>query len=706
LKFPAVLVVLLAGAGLLVPGGLCRAVEINGSARVIGGVTSTENGDNRNQDLLNQIYFLNFSQELFPYIRLDLIYRGTQFNTQATDLDFFRKSQEPSVRLVYRLPQFRAFFLYSSRENRSSNEFQDLNIDSFQADLSWTPQWGPVFALRTRKDTNTAEAVAVFGRDTQTRALDFSLVYDRAQWRAIYKYLITDVNNLDTGFKLEQERHEFQGTYNDFVWDNQISYYVDALVSINDQKEEIPQGNVLGEPVPARGGLYVVDTSPDLGQLNLAPDLNDRDVTTPARESALPGAPFIQIGGANTDRNLGLDLGFNRPLTRLLITVDAVSGPAVVWRVYHSPDNFTWTEISGVTHRFDQAFLRYEVSFPQTEDRFFKAVNVSTNSQADVQVTELQAFVEVTTFTRLDAESYRIGAGTTIGPMEGVTGVFNFYYNNDQSILGGLTGRDTRILNYDALLRVELTPHMGLNFAYRLADFEQRQAPVIARTEDFYSISLDWSPMATADMSFLASKRIEKEREQLIRETDILHVRARTDLYPALRLISEVIYNDIDDPFSGFTQQTIRISETMDSKVTERWDLSATISAAWFDYSARIDLNQRTTAQVDTRYRPVPFLTLIGSWNTWLEDRDLGNVNTLNQRYGIVYSPGNKLSLSGFHQDFRTEGGSRTTTTGTGLSYRLNRHFTLFASASRSTTEPAVVRAAVSNVSAGFNLSF
>ena len=96
------------------------------------------------------------------------------------------------------------------------------------------------------------------------------------------------------------------------------------------------------------------------------------------------------------------------------------------------------------------------------------------------------------------------------------------------------------------------------------------------------------------------------------------------------------------------------------------------------DYSARVDLNQRTTLQLDTRYRPLTFLTLIGSWNTWLEDRDLGDVNTLNQRYGIVYSPGTKLSLSGFHQDFNTEGGNRTTTTGTGLSYRLNRHFRRF----------------------------
>jgi hypothetical protein len=290
--------------------------------------------------------------------------------------------------------------------------------------------------------------------------------------------------------------------------------------------------------------------------------------------------------------------------------------------------------------------------------------------------------------------------------MEGVTGVVNFYYNNDQSILGGLTGRDTRILNYDALLRVDLTPTMGLNLAYRLADFEQRQAPVIARTEDNYSISLDWSPMPTADMYFQASKRVDKEREQLIREADTLRVRARTDLYPTLRLISEVIYNDVDDPFAGFTQEVIRIAETMDGQITERWDLSGSVSFAWFDYSARVDLNQRTTLQMDTRYRPVPFLTLIGSWNTWLEDRDLGDVNTLNQRYGIAYSPGTKLSLSAFHQDFNTDGGNRTTTTGTGLSYRLNRHFTLFASATRSTTEPAVLRASVSNVSAGFNLNF
>ena len=86
-----------------------------------------------------------------------------------------------------------------------------------------------------------------------------------------------------------------------------------------------------------RIGLFAVDALPDLSTLEPAPDLSNGDFITPARSGILPGSPIIEIGGANTFRNLGLDLGVNRQVTRLEITVNAVSGPGVVWAVWQSP---------------------------------------------------------------------------------------------------------------------------------------------------------------------------------------------------------------------------------------------------------------------------------------------------------------------------------------------------------------------------------
>jgi hypothetical protein len=698
---------LLAGAGLLGSGSVCLAVEISGSARVYGGTTTTEDGDSEDQDLLNQLYQFNATQVLFPYLRLELTYRGTRFDNDTADLELFRKTQEPSIRLTYGPPQFTAVLQHSVRENRATNELQDVDITSSQATMSWTPTWGPIFSLRGRQDKNVAAAVSVFGRDTETRSVDLDVLYDRARWQARYKYQIFDVDNLDTGLTLDQTRHELRGTFSDRYWNDQISFFVDGLFSTTDQEEFFPAGTTVGEPVPARAGLYAVDTTPDLGSLTPAPDLIDTDRRTPARESALPGAPPIQIGGANTDRNLGLDLGFTRPVTRLEITVDAVSGPAVLWRVFQSNDNFTWEEVFGVTSRFDQAFLRYTLLFPETTNRYFKAINITPNSQADVKATELRALLDVTTLSRSEAESLRASTGVTIGPIEGVTGMFSFFYDSDQDFVGGLVGRETRTFTYDALLRVELSESSALTFSYRLGDFEQEQLPQVFRTEDLFSAAYDWTPLPTVDAVVRASRRIEKERGALVRQTDSIQARARTDLLPALRLISEVIYNDIDDPFSGFQQQSFRLQEMLESQVTQTWGLTGALGLEWFDFSAEVDLTQRTTLLLDTSWRATPFLSLRGSWSLRDEDRENGDVRTLDQRYGLSWAPGPKLSSSLFYQEFDSDQGNRTASTGAGLNYRLNRHFTLFASASRSTTDrEPLPRNEITNVTTGFNLSF
>ena len=68
-------------------------------------------------------------------------------------------------------------------------------------------------------------------------------------------------------------------------------------------------------------------------------------------ELAVPAAGPIAIGGANTFRNVGLDLGVTQPVSRLEISVDTVSDPGLVWRVFRSRDNLVWDEVDGVLSR-------------------------------------------------------------------------------------------------------------------------------------------------------------------------------------------------------------------------------------------------------------------------------------------------------------------------------------------------------------------
>jgi hypothetical protein len=65
----------------------------------------------------------------------------------------------------------------------------------------------------------------------------------------------------------------------------------------------------LAEPIPAAAGLFSVDTTPEIGELAAHPTLVDGDATAPA-------LPPIDVGGASTFRNVGVDLGLTRPVTR------------------------------------------------------------------------------------------------------------------------------------------------------------------------------------------------------------------------------------------------------------------------------------------------------------------------------------------------------------------------------------------------------
>ena len=51
----------------------------------------------------------------------------------------------------------------------------------------------------------------------------------------------------------------------------------------------------------------------------------------------------------------------------------------MLWQVYHSSDNLNWFRVEQVVSFWDAGFLHYRIQFPETTDRYFKAVNVTAN---------------------------------------------------------------------------------------------------------------------------------------------------------------------------------------------------------------------------------------------------------------------------------------------------------------------------------------
>ncbi len=85
------------------------------------------------------------------------------------------------------------------------------------------------------------------------------------------------------------------------------------------QTQEAATGAAVALPVPVAQGLFAIDATPSLGELEPTSAFIDGDTTSPA-------APGIEIGGANTFRNIGVDLGISRPVSELEISVQGPSG--------------------------------------------------------------------------------------------------------------------------------------------------------------------------------------------------------------------------------------------------------------------------------------------------------------------------------------------------------------------------------------------
>ena len=79
----------------------------------------------------------------------------------------------------------------------------------------------------------------------------------------------------------------------------------------------------------------------------------------------------------------------------------------------------------------------------------------------------------------------------------------------------------------------------------------------------------------------------------------------------------------------------------------------------------------------------------------------------MNQRYTLSWSPGTRLNSGLFYQDNDDDSGVRITSFGANLNYRINPRFTIFGTASRSTTTSFTLpRRQVINLLAGLNFNF
>jgi hypothetical protein len=174
-------------------------------------------------------------------------------------------------------------------------------------------------------------------------------------------------------------------------------------------------------------------------------------------------------------------------------------------------------------------------------------------------------------------------------------------------------------------------------------------------------------------------------------------------LLPDLRLISDLSFSRLDDPFAGRDRDSWSWRETLEMRPTPRWNISGSFNYSLYETLEGESLFNRTQYRVLTTWQATNYLTLGGTW--WYTDAD--GSSSLNQSYNLSYAPGPKLTVSAAYQGFESAGGRGTFTDNVHVSYRVLTRFVLFANLSRSRSEEAGGEIAkITNLRGGFRLSF
>jgi hypothetical protein len=663
----------ISGLVVLLPATL-PAVDLSGSIQLY--TTATDNGDQQ-FDLLDQRYSFNLHQRLSEFISLRFGYQHSEFDSKAgTGERQSRRSREPRLELLYSRPTVSALFALQDRTADGTFAANNFDASAFLANVAWRPRHGPSFTLGYRDETNTADE-AVFGRDVASRYLSLGTYYNREFWGLSYAFQRNEIDNRAAGLDSAQDRHEVRAFASRSFADDRWTVSVNSSLSQLDRRTRAATGADLAEPVPASRGLFSVDTSPELGELATADELVDGNRETPA-------APGIDIGGGATFRNIGLELPFLSPVSRLEISVDALSSPTVVWEVYHSPDNLTWQRVDAVSSRFDGALLFYDLRFPQVTDRYVKAVNISVNAEPTVQVTEVRALLERDFDGQQDGfEStlYTADLRTTFRPVERVVVTLNAGTSNDQDLANGFVRRDFEEKHGGAQMGIDLLSSLRLAIGYRYDDSENRrlQDPLL-RTVESTSASLEWTPLPTLNALLSHVEREESEvslRLQSIRSTRLV---VTTELLPDLRLITDVERSELDSPGSAVQRDGFAWQQRIEARPTLRWTVSGGYSTGRYETREGELLFEQSQIDLRSTWAATAFLTVSGTWAI----NDEGGNETVRQSYNLSYTPGPKFSLSAVYQQFETVSTRTTADDAVTANYRLNNHLALFASLARS----------------------
>jgi hypothetical protein len=406
---------------------------------------------------LNQLYNLNLSKNLWPYLLLNAgtVYQinSTWSKTGDNKVDTKEKILSPFAELNLTNPIYQAGI--ALRKRRIEENVTDLqNTQADRDEITGTvgmnppselfPDWNLRYShIHTYDDPKTTDQTQkVWLLDTAYNPLKNLLLN--------YSYARTDTDEDFLNFDTTEQSHLGKAEYFRSFLNERL--FMDTSYTINYNKFEFSGTGASAEvPLLRFSGLSSLDNTPQDGPaLGANPALIDGNVITSA------GLDIGTAGDQAQRVNIGLDFGFAIDVDTLYVWVDRRLSNTVInsfsWQIYTSPDNTdlsTWTLVPGVlTVNFDTFDNRFEISFPRVNTRFIKAVTAALSPVVpdagnfpNIFITELQAFItasgaSINSQTSVLNQNYNLGLRGKLSDRTLVG--YNLFYNQQDNDPGNV----------------------------------------------------------------------------------------------------------------------------------------------------------------------------------------------------------------------------------------------------------------------------
>ncbi len=671
--------------------GVYAGDEIHGSADVSYRSTETKTAGKKDYTWsLDQVYNLGLTKEFTPKVNFtaDLGINVTESVTETDDTktdDTKTTRLYPDMRLNVTNEYFNADTGYRSDKKdvrTMASDEERLTTESWNTNFYTTLDKYPKVRLRYNQDMSYDD-LPVHETNTQTNRFSGSADYAFRFLNFYYDYTNEISDNYVADSTRETNTHDGRIDFRKSFWSNKITSY--GSYSINERETETEaRGVEVREPKEESvlRGLYAPDPAPAI---------------LPYHDAVRDGTASINIGGGNTNQNIGLELHPDTEVELIyLYTEPPPSGfneNDFKWDVSSSNDNSTWTPItSGVIADYDTTENRFEIPFTKTPAQYFKVVNTTSPPGYNLNVKKIEAY-SVTTYasyttTEEVTTTETLQANLGFKPFDWLSFAYDLNQNEQKKETGadttetkrsrhdisGLLGKGFQVHKY-----LEIRPQYQKRLEYEEEDSEDSEEETTHRSTDTYRLYFVSSPLETLDTDLSLNHWVLQEESETQSKTSsaLLHIAAKLREGADLDIDGDITRSEnlSTEPESTSTSKSIHSNLRLELTTVLTTEIEYNMN--WSETETQAPSGDttahRTDAEVTFYWRPSHDFYFRGSYAV---DRDEESGDeTSRQNYNVNWLLTKKVQLS---MDYAIQSNDTDKTNfSSDLSWNLSQMFTL-----------------------------